>query len=89
MSVQHYQQQVCDALREIEHHSNDNDELFYCSYLLGLLGLQASEDLSSVVEFNQYFTEQLTSSMQQEKLNQADQTCIQQLWSGLKKQYSI
>ena len=73
-------QQLCDVLKEIEHHSDNSDELFYCSYILSLLGLMDLEQELSFVEFGDAFLVFLRTSMQQENITQNDQDHILQLW---------
>lgn len=79
-AVKNRSEMLSNALREIEHCSDDNDELFYCSYILGLLGLHDHEDMAADRGFDGFFLESLQTSMSQENITAEDQKNIMQLW---------
>ncbi|TBR42871.1 hypothetical protein CBF23_006785 [Marinomonas agarivorans] len=85
MVVPAFQQTLCDALRDREHHSNHDDELFYCSYLLGLLALESHGDAATEEEFIHLFSSSLNKTMVQENLNEQDQEHILDLWRQVSK----
>ena len=68
--------QLCDKLRELEHHTTDADQLFYCAYLLGLLGVHGGVEGSGQQEFDQAFELALQDTLKQENVSQNDQTAI-------------
>ncbi|MBJ7556743.1 YfcL family protein [Marinomonas spartinae] len=72
--------QLCDALREIEHQAEEGDELFYCAYLLGLLGLHSSAEGEGQAEFDEAFEGTLRDTLEAENVSEADQTLILNLW---------
>lgn len=84
-SDNNYYDQLCDALRDIEDTAEEGDELFYCSYLLGLLGIQAGaiDDSVDKASFNSHFVQTLSNTMQQEKLSVEDQKAITRLWEKI------
>jgi hypothetical protein len=72
--------QLCDRLREIEHQAEEGDELFYCAYLLGLLGLHSSTEGEGGSKFDQVFTDVLKETLDAENVIEADQAHILTLW---------
>lgn len=72
--------QLCDALREIEHHLEEGDELFYCAYLLGLLGLHSSAEGEGQAEFDEAFEGTLMDTLEAENVSEEDQALIIALW---------
>ncbi|MGO3346586.1 MAG: YfcL family protein [Marinomonas sp.] len=71
--------QLSDALRVIEHHAEEGDELFYCAYLLGLLGLHSSAD-GEGEQFDEAFTGTLQDTLEAEGVSEQDQINILALW---------
>ncbi|MCB5163065.1 hypothetical protein [Marinomonas algarum] len=77
--------QLCDTLREIEHQAEEGDELFYCAYLLGLLGLHSSAEGEGKEAFDVAFTGTLTETLEAEGVVESDQTNILTLWQTVCK----
>lgn len=75
--------QLCDTLREMEHHAEEGDELFYCAYLLGLLGLHSSAEGEGQDAFDQNFTAILGDTLDAEGVVEADQENITALWQSV------
>ncbi|ADZ89935.1 hypothetical protein GV054_03330 [Marinomonas mediterranea] len=72
--------QLTDQLRIIEHESHDSDELFYCAYILGLLGLHSSVEGDGSLTFDQYFYNELQATISAENLTEEDRAAINTLW---------
>ncbi|MGO2236410.1 hypothetical protein B6N13_22020 [Marinomonas sp. UCMA 3892] len=72
--------QLCDRLRDMEHQAEEGDQLFYCAYLLGLLGLHSSTEGEGQDEFDRAFTEILQDTLEAEGVTDSDQESIQALW---------
>ncbi len=72
--------QLCDRLRDMEHHAEEGDQLFYCAYLLGLLGLHSSAEGEGNDAFDQAFTVILQETLDAEGVTEKDQTNITSLW---------
>ncbi|UTV99134.1 YfcL family protein [Marinomonas rhizomae] len=72
--------QLCDRLRDMEHQAEEGDQLFYCAYLLGLLGLHSSTEGVGSDEFDQAFTEILQDTLEAEGVTDGDQENIKALW---------
>ncbi|WP_417561032.1 hypothetical protein [Marinomonas sp.] len=72
--------QLCDRLRDMEHQAEEGDQLFYCAYLLGLLGLHSSTEGEGQDEFDRAFTEILQDTLEAEGVTDSDQGSIQALW---------
>lgn len=72
--------QLCDRLRDMEHHAEEGDQLFYCAYLLGLLGLHSSVEGEGQEEFDRAFTEILQETLEAEGVTDEDQDNIKALW---------
>ena len=72
--------QLCDRLRDMEHQAEEGDQLFYCAYLLGLLGLHSSVEGEGQDEFDQAFTEALQETLEAEGVTDSDQANIKALW---------
>ena len=68
--------QLCDKLRELEHQAADADQLFYCAYLLGLLGVYGGVEGSGQQAFDQAFELALQDTLKQENVAQNDQSAI-------------
>ncbi|MBR7887751.1 hypothetical protein J9B83_02270 [Marinomonas sp. A79] len=75
--------QLCDTLREMEHQAEEGDELFYCAYLLGLLGLHSSVEGEGKEAFDQNFTAVLNETLEVEGVVEADQENITVLWQSV------
>ncbi|MFD1384479.1 hypothetical protein ACFQ45_13960 [Rhodanobacter aciditrophus] len=71
---------LCDKLRDLEHQADDGDQLFYCAYLLGLLGLHSAAEEEGDVAFDQYFEEILKDTLNAENVSEQDQGNILGLW---------
>ncbi|MCV2403692.1 hypothetical protein OFY17_12495 [Marinomonas sp. C2222] len=74
--------QLCDKLRDIEHNAADGDQLFYCAYLLGLLGLHSSVE-GDGAEFDNAFTGTLQETLDAESVTEDDQQKILTLWKSV------
>lgn len=72
--------QICDQLREIEHNTEDSDTLFFCAYLLGLLGVHGGIDAEGQAEFDANFEAALKEAFESENMSDDDQTQILALW---------
>ena len=72
--------QLCDRLRDMEHHAEEGDQLFYCAYLLGLLGLHSSAEGEGKEAFDQDFSEVLQETLDAEGVTTSDQANITSLW---------
>ncbi|NVK74814.1 hypothetical protein C0J08_19410 [Marinomonas sp. CT5] len=72
--------QLCDRLRDMEHQAEEGDQLFYCAYLLGLLGLHSSVEGEGREEFDHAFAEILQETLQTEGVESTDQENIKALW---------
>jgi hypothetical protein len=77
--------QLCDRLREIEHGAEEGDQLFYCAYLLGLLGLHSSVEGEGQNEFDQAFSGVLQETLEAEGVTESDQESITTLWQSICK----
>jgi len=75
--------QLCDKLRELEHQAEEGDQLFYCAYLLGLLGLHSSVEGEGADEFDFAFEGTLKETLESEGVSEADQQEILQLWMSV------
>lgn len=71
---------LCDKLRDLEHQSQDSDQLFYCAYLLGLLGLHSAAEGEGADEFDAYFEQELQTTLEAEGVSESDQAAILALW---------
>jgi len=80
MSFAQRSDQICDTLREIEHQTEDSDSLFFCAYLLGLLGVHGGIDAHGQAEFDENFEAALIDAFHNENMSEADQTSILALW---------
>ncbi|WP_438462247.1 YfcL family protein [Marinomonas sp. PE14-40] len=81
MSFAQRADQICDQLREIEHTTEDNDTLFFCAYLLGLLGVHGGIDAHGQVEFDENFEAALKDAFANENMSKEDQAQILALWN--------
>ena len=81
MSFAQRADQICDKLREIEHTTEDNDTLFFCAYLLGLLGVHGGIDAHGQVEFDENFEAALKDAFVNENMSKEDQAQILALWN--------
>ncbi|REG85134.1 YfcL family protein [Marinomonas pollencensis] len=72
--------QLSDALRDIEHQAEEGDQLFYCAYLLGLLGLHSSADGEGSEQFDNAFEGTLRDTLDAENVTPEDQANILDLW---------
>lgn len=72
--------QLCDKLRELEHQAEEGDQLFYCAYLLGLLGLHSSIEGEGSKAFDANFDAILHETIEVENLTEGDQEYILTLW---------
>ena len=72
--------QLSDALREIEHQAEEGDQLFYCAYLLGLLGLHSSAEGEGSYLFDSAFEGTLRDTLEAENVTPEDQASILDLW---------
>ena len=80
MSFAQRADQICDQLREIEHHTEDSDTLFFCAYLLGLLGVHGGIDAQGQTEFDENFEAALKEAFANENMSDEDQAQILNLW---------
>jgi len=72
--------QLCDKLRELEHQAEEGDQLFYCAYLLGLLGLHSSAEGEGKETFDNAFSGTLQDTLDAEGVTEKDQKYILTLW---------
>ncbi|TDO96004.1 YfcL family protein [Marinomonas balearica] len=72
--------QLTEQLRAIEHATQDSDELFYCAYIMGLLGLHSSVEGDACVTFDQYFYDELQATISAENLTDQDKNAVNLLW---------
>ncbi|NLQ17380.1 hypothetical protein HGG82_07040 [Marinomonas sp. M1K-6] len=75
--------QLCDRLRDMEHQAEEGDQLFYCAYLLGLLGLHSSVEGEGQEEFDRAFTGTLQETLEAEGVTPSDQENITALWKAV------
>lgn len=75
---------LCDTLRDLEHQAQDGDQLFYCAYLLGLLGLHSAAEGDGADEFDAYFESELKATLEAEGVSGQDQEAILALWQQVK-----
>lgn len=75
---------LCDTLRDLEHQAEDGDQLFYCAYLLGLLGLHSAAEGEGADEFDAYFDTELKATLEAEGVSEKDQDAILELWNQVK-----
>lgn len=71
---------LSEQLRELEHQADDGDQLFYCAYLLGLLGLHSAVEGEGAEEFDAYFETELKATLTAEGVTDKDQDAILGLW---------
>lgn len=71
---------LSEKLRELEHQAQDGDQLFYCAYLLGLLGLYSAVEGEGQTEFDDYFKQELEQTLNAEGVSEQDQANILSLW---------
>ena len=76
--------QLCDRLRDMEHQAEEGDQLFYCAYLLGLLGLHSSVEGEGRDEFDHAFTDVLQETLEAEGVIEGDQENIKALWQSVR-----
>lgn len=76
--------QLCDRLRDREHQAEEGDQLFYCAYLLGLLGLHSSTEGEGRDEFDHAFTGVLQDTLEAEGVTDGDQESIKSLWETVR-----
>lgn len=81
MSFAERSDQICDQLRETEHQTEDSDTLFFCAYLLGLLGVHGGIDAQGQAEFDENFEAALKEAFENENMSEADQESILALWN--------
>jgi hypothetical protein len=72
--------QLSDSLRDIEHQAEEGDQLFYCAYLLGLLGLHSSAEGEGSDQFDSAFEGTLRDTLEAENVTPEDQASILELW---------
>lgn len=75
---------LCETLRDLEHQAQDGDQLFYCAYLLGLLGLHSAAEGEGADEFDTYFEAELKVTLEAEGVSEQDQAAILALWQQVK-----
>ncbi|MFT2111224.1 hypothetical protein [Marinomonas sp. 2405UD68-3] len=75
--------QLCGQLHTLEHQTDDQDQLFYCAYLLGLLGVHGGLDGMGAAEFDQHFKEELQETLEREAVSETDQKNILSLLESL------
>jgi hypothetical protein len=63
-----------------EQSTEDNDRLFYCSYLLGHLSLASSSEPENCDLLNETVSQSLASAFAIDHLTDADKSGIQALW---------
>ncbi|MCZ2720991.1 hypothetical protein O1D97_04840 [Marinomonas sp. 15G1-11] len=76
--------QLCDQLRTIEHQSEDSDTLFYCAYLLGLLGVHGGIDAEGKEEFDTSFNQELNDVLEREAVSEQDKQQILSLLESVR-----
>ncbi|CUB02811.1 YfcL family protein [Marinomonas fungiae] len=76
---------LCDKLRDLEHQAQDGDQLFYCAYLLGLLGLHSAAEGEGADQFDAYFETELKVTLEAEKVSEKDQEAILALWNQVSR----
>lgn len=75
--------QLCDTLRDMEHDAEEGDQLFYCAYLLGLLGLYSSTEGEGKTAFDEEFSAVLKETLIAEGVEDTDQLNITTLWQAV------
>ncbi|TYL46757.1 hypothetical protein [Marinomonas sp. IMCC 4694] len=75
--------QLCDTLRDMEHNAEEGDHLFYCAYLLGLLGLYSSTEGEGEAAFDEGFGAVLKETLIAEGVEDTDQLNITALWQAV------
>ena len=80
MSFAQRADQISDKLREIEHQAEDSDTLFFCAYLLGLLGVHGGIEAEGQAEFDANFEADLKDAFENENMSASDQQSILALW---------
>lgn len=75
---------LSDQLRDLEHQADDGDQLFYCAYLLGLLGLHSAVEGEGADTFDAYFEQELKDTLEAEGVTEDDQSRILGLWQQVK-----
>ncbi|BFM50616.1 hypothetical protein [Marinomonas sp. THO17] len=75
--------QLCDKLRDLEHQAQEGDELFFCAYLLGLLGLHSNADGEGADDFDHAFHGTLLDTLEAEGMTEEDQQQILSLWQSI------
>ncbi|WP_191603513.1 hypothetical protein [Marinomonas algicola] len=76
--------QLCDQLRTLEHQTDDSDTLFYCAYLLGLLGVHGGIEAEGKEEFDLSFSQELYDTLTREAVSEEDKKQILSLLESVK-----
>ncbi len=80
MNPNDYSDILHDYLLEQEQQTEDNDRLFYSSYLLGHLSLASGSEPENCEQLNDIVHQSLTSAFAVDHLTDADKAGIQALW---------
>jgi hypothetical protein len=80
MTPNDYSDSLHTYLLTQEQSTEDNDRLFYCSYLLGHLSLAASTEPDNCDTLNETVKESLDSAFSVDRLTDADKSGIKALW---------
>ncbi len=81
MSPNDYSDSLHNYLLNQEQHTDDNDRLFYCSYLLGHLSLAASTEPENCDALNDSVKQSLESAFAVDRLSDTDKGGIAALWN--------
>jgi hypothetical protein len=80
MNPNDYSDSLHNYLLGQEQNTDDNDRLFYCSYLLGHLSLAASTEPDDCDALNDCVNLSLESAFAVDRLSDADKAGIAALW---------
>lgn len=80
MTPNDYSDSLHDYLLAQEQTTDDNDRLFYCSYLLGHLSLAAAAEPESAQQLQSHVSDSLDSAFAVDRLTDTDKTGIKALW---------
>lgn len=81
MTPNDYSDNLHNYLLTQEQSTEDNDRLFYCSYLLGHLSLAAGSEPDSCDLLDETVKHSLDSAFAIDRLTDADKTGIAALWA--------
>ena len=80
MTPNDYSDSLHEYLLAQEQTTDDNDRLFYCSYLLGHLSLAAAAEPESAQQLQNHVSDSLDSAFAVDRLTDTDKTGIKALW---------